>query len=100
MGAEQVVSQLTSAAIVVYALQWLKRSTFFSFITADTKTLNRFASGTLALASAFGIHAAYDAHGGVLTVTGLTTAGVLHGIWHWANQFAAQQVIYDSVAQK
>ena len=101
----QIVSQLTSAALVVYALQWLKRSKLFPWITAETTTLNRWVGAAAAGLSAIGIHLAFTATAGtpgsyVITVTGLTLPNVLHGVWHWANQYALQQITYDAVTSK
>jgi hypothetical protein len=100
MGTEELLSQLTSAAIVVYALQWLKSTSLVSFITAETKTLNRWLSALGAFTGAVGIHFAFDVSAGSLVITGLTVTGLLHGGWHWINQFALQQLMYDAAVQK
>lgn len=105
MDPNQVISQLTSAAIVVYALQALKHSRWCPWLTQQTKTLNRILSALGAAASAIGVHFAFDAalsaNGTyVITITGLTAMNVLHGLWHVANQFCLQQLAYDAVVSK
>ena len=97
---EEVFSQMTSAAMMVYLLQWVKQSGWVPWITPDTKRLNRLLSTVLAGASALGIHFAFDVQAGTLVISGLTTVGVGHGLWHWFNQVISQQVIYDTVAKK
>lgn len=94
-----LLSHLTSAAIVVYLIQWLKRASWVPWLTPETTTLSRIVSAILAAGSAIGLHVAYDSAGGVLTVTGLTVGSLLHGVWEWLNQFALQQLAYDVAVQ-
>lgn len=94
------ISQLTSAAIVVYGIQKLKEAKWFPWLTDTTHTLTRITSAFLAVIGAIGVHVAFDQHSGILTVTGLTVTTILSGAWHWANQYALQQMIYDSVLNK
>lgn len=101
MGAEELLSQLTSSAMVIYALQMIKKSSWFPWLTAETKTLNRVVGFLGAGLTAVGIHFAFDVQAGVFVISGLTAAGLLHGAWHWAQQYALQQLAYDAaVAQK
>lgn len=99
METQELLSQFTSAAIVVYALQWIKGAGWCQWLTMETESLNRVVAAIAAAGSAIGIHAAYDTTGGVLTISGLTLAGVIHGVWHWANQFALQQLAFDAVVK-
>ena len=96
----ETMSHFTTAAVVVYALQWLKRSSLVSFITADTVTLNRWAGVVLAAASAVGVEAVYSSAEGTLLITGLSLAGIAQGVWHFLNQYALQQITYDAVVAK
>lgn len=101
MGAEELLSQLTSSAMVIYFLQTLKKSSWFPWLTAETKTLNRLVGFLGAGLTAVGIHFAFDVQQGQLLITGLTFSGLLHGAWHWAQQYALQQLAYDAaVASK
>lgn len=102
---QELLSQLTSAAMVVYGLEAIKKMEAVAFITDKTKGLNRLLGALGALLAAVGIHFAFDttaAEAGtyVITITGLTTASVLHGVWHWASQWALQQLAYDSAISK
>lgn len=101
MGEHELVSQLTSAAVVVYALQWMKRSKLFPWVCQEKKTILRALSAVGAALSAVGIHFAFatvEAASGTYTITisGLTLLSVLHGTWHWVNQLALQQLAYDA----
>lgn len=102
---DEMLSQLTAAAVTVYALQALKSSRWFPWLTQQTTTLNRLVSGLGALISAVGVHFAFDAAQNatgtyVVTITGATFSNIAHGIWHWINQFALQQIAYDGVVRK
>lgn len=101
MEGQELLSQLTSAAVVVYVMQWLKRSPLVAFISQETKVLNRVLSGLGAALSAIGIHFAFDtsaAQAGtyVITITGVSLLAVAHGCWHWLNAVALQQLVYDA----
>lgn len=95
-GSEELLSQLTSSAVVIYAIELLKNTGWVTWITADTKTLNRWLAVFGSLLAAVGIHYSYDATAGALVITGLTTTGLLHGTWHWAQQYAITQLAYDA----
>jgi len=96
----ELTAHLTTAAVIVYAIEWLKRSRGFSFLAADTTTINRIVSALLAAVAAVGINWTYDSSQGVLTITGLTLVSVTATGWEWVKQFAVQQVLYDGVIQK
>ncbi len=98
---QELLSQVTTSAIVIYALQWLKRTQWVSWISQETPRLNRALMLVGSALGAVGIHFAFDAAKSadgtyVLTITGLTLANVLHGLWHWANQAALTQLAYDA----
>lgn len=96
----ELTAHLTSGAVAVYLIEWLKSKQWFPFLTADTKTLNRLISAVTAFVAAVGIGFNYDAGAGQLVITGLTWSTILIGGWEWAKQFVLQQVLYDSVVQK
>jgi hypothetical protein len=93
---EELLSQLTSSAVVIYAIEALKKSRWFPWLTAETTTVNRIAAVVGSLAAAVGIHYSYDMTAGALLITGLTPSGISHGIWHWAQQYAITQLAYDA----
>jgi len=96
MGSEELLSQLTSSAVVIYVIESLKKSAWCPWITMETKTINRWLAVVGSGASAIGVHFAYDGKAGALLITGLTVAGIAHGLWHWAQQYALTQLAYDS----
>lgn len=93
----ELSAHLTTGAVIVYAIEAAKKSTWFPWLHAETKTLNRLVSAVLAAAAAFGIHASFDAVAGTLIITGLTWAGVLGAAWAWLQQWVLQQIVFDSV---
>lgn len=94
-----VTAHVTTGAVVVYAIEWLKRAGWFRWLTADSGTVNRVVSAIAAAAMAFGIHATGDASTGwVIHVP--SVAVLLAGVWEWATQFVIQQLIFDGVVQQ
>lgn len=98
-GAPELVTHLTSGAMVVYLIEALKRWGAFRWLNVDTTTLNRALSAGAALLVSLGISITGDADTGwtihVPMLSVLTAAA-----WEWAKQFIVQQVIYDGVVQK
>jgi len=94
-----VGSQLAASILVVYGLQLVKRVRWIPWIDATTTRANRALGALLALATALGIHFEFDPTAGVLTITGLTASGLLHGGWQWFTQWAYQQAIWDGIVQ-
>ena len=99
MNETDLSAHFTTSAMVVYALQALKQAGWCPWVTADSKTVNRILSAVMAAALAFGITATGDAQTGwVVQIPSATV--LLSGLWHWAEQFTSQQILYDLVAQK
>ncbi len=102
-----IISQLTSAAIVVYLLQWLKKQDWYAkcvtAIPIDDPTVHRLVSALGAFLSAEGVHFAFTGSasaGWHLSATIPPAAVLLHAFWDWAQQFALNQLTYDAVAQR
>lgn len=98
-----VATQVTISAIVVAALQWLKGSSWFPWLTTESEKANRAVAAVLALASAIGIHLAWN-HGDVpgtymLQVSGITLMGIAGGVWAWAKSFVFQQIIFRATVK-
>jgi hypothetical protein len=102
-----VISQLTSAAIVVYLLQYLKKTAWYPKFAAavpmDAAHVHRLVSAAGALLSAVGVHIAFTGD----VATGWHFAGtipplheIVHSAWDWAQQFALNQLTYDAVLQR
>ena len=91
-----VTAHLTTGAIVVYGLEWLKRAGWCRVMTADTGALNRLVSALAAALMAFGISATGDvATGWTIHVPSL--AVLVAGVWEFSKQFVVQQILYQSV---
>lgn len=100
MDAQQIISSLGSAGIVVYFIQWLKNNPKFAFIGPGTKWMSRALGAVLAGAASVGITTMFDSTTGTLTITGLTTVGIAKAVWAWANQMALQEMAYDATLNK
>ena len=96
---ELLTSQMTSAYITSALLEWLKAKPWFPFASADTAVLNRATSMIFALIAAIGLHYTFDAESGVLTITGLTAANILHTGWAWIQQYALQQAAFRGLVK-
>ena len=95
----EVMTHLTTGAVVVYAIQWLKHLSWFKWLSDDTGTVNRIVSAIAAAGIAFGISVTGDAatgwNVGIPPLVTLAASG-----YEFVKQFAVQQVLYDGVVQK
>ena len=95
---DDALTHLTTGAMVVYFLEWLKRTRWISMISPETKALNRLISGVAAIVIALGIEWQYDpAVGGIVKLPALTIA-VSSG-WEAVKQFVSQQLLWDGVVE-
>lgn len=94
--APDITAHLTTGAVVVYLIEWAKRSRLMP-ITASTKSINRALNVVLAAAVALGINWTFDASAGTLVITGLTWPALAHAGWEFLKQLATQQILYDGV---
>jgi hypothetical protein len=92
-----LTEQATIAVITTYALQWLKTRKWFPWITTETQRLNRILGFVVAFAASIGVVATFDHTAGVLTITGLTLAGLGHGLARFIQQWCMQQVAYKNL---
>jgi hypothetical protein len=89
-----VMTQFTLGAVVVAALQWLKSSKYFPWITKGKVNLLRGISAVAAAAASVGIGHVWDPQAHSLTITGLTLAGIATAFYAWLKQFAVQEFMY------
>jgi hypothetical protein len=92
-------SLITTGAVGIlcaYLLEAVKHSAWFPWITADSKTLNRWIGVIVACGTSLGISAHYDGSAGSLLVGGLNPGDLLHNGMHALSQWAIQQYTYDS----
>lgn len=99
-----LVTQFTSAAIVTYLMQLVKNASWFPLVQRGRALLNRIVSIVAAAAVAIGISWSWTKdpqtglHTFVIANIGLWT--FFHGFWHWLNQFALQETVYQATANK
>jgi hypothetical protein len=99
MEGQMIVDQLTTGALVVYALEYLKRSRLVPWITTDTKGLNRFLAALGAAAGTAGIHFQFDTAGGTLQITGLLLPNLMTFAWQFLQQWVCTQAIYAGLVE-
>ncbi len=90
-----------TALISSLVLQALKHSelSIFNFLgTEKEKWSNNLTfSIIIAFITSLGIGYKYDSTAGTLVLSGLTAAGITHGLWHWFFQWISQHAIYKTV---
>ena len=101
MDSNIVLTTITSSALFVLLIQWLKNSSWFPWLQHGQKWASRIASLLLATAGSLGVGYVYNSASRSLTLTNLPTVwGILIWLWHIANHFALQETIYQSTVNK
>ncbi len=89
-----------TALISSLIIQALKNSelSIFNFLGKDaTKSkANLIFSIVVAFITSIGIGFKYDAAAGTILLSGITAAGIQHGLWHWFVQWIGQHVTYKA----
>lgn len=104
MEANVVMTQFTSAAVFVWAMQRLKDAKWFPLLKHEGQIWQkRIASVSVALGVHLGISHVWNpgADGGhllIITVPPLAVISV--GAWHWLGQYAMQETMYQSTVNK
>ena len=89
------------SAIGVFLIQWLKNQKWFPWAQATgTKTANRIVGLVMSLFAATGIGHVWDPTNHTLMLTNLTVVGIATALWHWFQQFLAQETMYQMTANK
>jgi len=76
------------------AIELLKRSDRFPWLTEHSDVAARAWSMAFAIASTVGIGYAYDQQAGVLTVTGVSPQGIAAFLLEAATRFGGQEAVY------
>ena len=92
-------SQLALAYLFSSLMKIFKYTPWFPFMQKEAAVLNRIFAAIMALIAAVGIQYTYDSVTGVMTITGLTAAGIATGLWSWFVQFALQQGAFKLIVQ-
>lgn len=88
MNADALASQFTASAGVVYLMNRVPYLRDWAWIS------KRLIAIVAALLVASGVHWTFDQTQGVLVISGLTLANVVHSVWDWAQSFTMQQLIH------
>lgn len=94
------VTQFTSSALVVYAIQKLKNASWFPWLQHGSATVSRLFSMAAAAAVAIGINYTWNPQTRGLLITVPTISAGLIGLWHWLNQFALNETLYQATVNK
>ena len=82
------------------ALEWMKRSPRVTLFAEQASFAAQRAMGiVIAVAASVGVGYTYDAHAGVLTITGLTAAGIGAVVVDALRQFVMQELIYRTAVK-
>lgn len=97
--ANVAMTQVTTAGVVVFLINWLKKSPLFPWITEEKGKLLRILAVAGAGIGAVGIHYTWNPEAHSLTFTGLSLVGVLTGVAIWLKSFVTQEIIYQSTSK-
>jgi hypothetical protein len=103
MVANIAITSFTSSAVVVYVLQKLKSASWFPWLQAGRAMLSRAVSIGAAAIAAIGINYTWSVNpDGThnLVLMNLSLASIALGAWHWLNQYAMQETIYQATVNK
>lgn len=90
-----LVGQISSAAIVVFLLEWLKKQSWFTWLTDEsTKRVKAAFSLVFGVLAVAGIGYAYTPDTGTLTITGITFTGIALALFEVIKQYVTQKFIY------
>jgi len=96
-----ILDQISSAAIVVFILEWLKKQSWFTWLTDEStkrvKAVFSLVFGVLAVAGV-GYVWTPDAH--TLTITGLSLTTIVVALFEVIKQYVTQKFIYKLVKPK
>jgi hypothetical protein len=92
-----VSTQLSTAVIVAYLIQWVKKLQFIPGVNFDTENINRWVAIGAACLTGSGIYITFDPSAGKAVIAGLTLLNVYHFIAHAAQQFALQHATYKGI---
>jgi len=97
--ANVVITHVTTSGVVVFLIQWLKKSRHFPWITAEKTKLLRALAVIGAAAGAVGIHYTWNPAAHSLTIENLTIAGIVGMAVALVKSFVTQEIIYQSAAK-
>lgn len=87
---------LTTSAMSVAIIQWLKNAKWVPFMDQHTAGINRAVSWGAAFLAATGLHYNYDPNSGTLTIMNLTAMAIVHAMWDATKSYAFNWLIYNT----
>jgi hypothetical protein len=90
------LTTFTTGAMTVAALNWVKASPWFPWITKEKTTLLRLLSAVAATASGVGISHVWNSADHSLIISGITTTNVALFFWAILKQFAMNETLYQT----
>lgn len=100
MDANIAITQFTTGALTVAAMNWLKGQAWFPLVQAGKAKLNRGVAAFVAFCTSLGVHFVWNGTEHSLLITGLTLSVIAGTVYHWASQMATQEVIYQATKPK
>ena len=97
--ANLAITHVTTAGVVVFIINWLKKSPYFPWITAQNTRILRALAVVGAGAAGLGIHYVWNPSDHSLVITGLSLAGILTAAGIWLKSFVTQEIIYQSTSK-
>lgn len=100
-----LAKQVEANAAFSFVLEYIKNSSHFSFITCDTKKLNKYiamvASGLIALGISYNYSYDPALDGGTLTLVlgHISIASLWTGLTQWFFSFITQQGVYKGIVK-
>ena len=93
-------TQITASAIAVFIIQQMKKWSALPWINHWTPRINRLVAIVSSFLTAIGVHVAYSSVDHTMIISGLTLTGILGMLWVWLKQFALQEYVYQSSANR
>lgn len=97
MDASSLETHVSLAVVMPYLFQWLKGQRWFPLLSYTSDNMNRWITALLAAFAGFGIGMNFNSVAGVLTISGLTVAGISAGVQHALVQWAMQHGAYKTL---
>lgn len=88
---------LTTSAMTVAVIEWLKNTKLVPFMSQHTAALNRTVAWLAAFCTGTGIHYQFDATAHSLTITGLSLAVIGHAVWDTTKSYAFNWMLYKGI---
>jgi hypothetical protein len=93
-------TQFGSGAVAVFIIQLMKRWSALPWISHWTPRVNRAVAIVSSFLTAIGVHVAYSSVEHTILISGLSLTGIFGMVWVWGKQFAFQEYIYQSSANR